>query len=169
MEIRFRKLAMEDLPLRMKWLNDPEVNKHLGHRVRNGMSEESHCQWFAKYFADDANELSIIEVDGKPVGQVGLNHIDHLDKHACLYLTIGEKDYWGKGVGSAAMAHILDYGFNTLGLHKIYLEVHARNKVAITLYEKFGFVKEGLFKENVLYDDGFDDEIRMAKIQKIEP
>lgn len=166
MEITFRKLAQKDLPLRMKWLNDPEVNKYLGHRTRSGTDEEFHRQWFERYFNDQTKEIFTIEVDGKPVGQVGLVDINLLDKNGDLYLVIGEKDFWNKGVGSAAMEYILDYGFNTLKLHKIWLEVHARNSVAIKLYEKYGFTREGLYKDNVLYDDCFDDEIRMAKFNE---
>ena len=163
MKAIFRKLTVKDLPYRVKWLNDPEVNKYLGHRTRSGTDEEFHRKWFENYSSDETKEIFIIEVDGKPVGQVGLVDIHLLDKNACLYIVIGEKNYWGKGIGSAAMEYILNYGFKDLNLRKICLEVHARNTAAIRLYKKYGFEQEGLFKDNVLYDDGFDDEIRMAK------
>ncbi|MFA7253490.1 MAG: GNAT family protein [Patescibacteria group bacterium] len=165
METNFRKLTIEDLPHRIKWLNDPEINKHLGTRVRTGTDEEFHKKWFECYFSDDFREIFTIEVDGKPVGQVGLLDINPLDKNGCLYIIIGEKNYWGKGIGSQAMEFILNYGFDTLGLHKIWLEVYASNSAAIKLYKKFGFNNEGIYKDQVLYPDGFVDEIRMAKFQ----
>lgn len=169
METNFRKLTIKDLPYRMKWLNDQEVNKYLGHRVREGTDEEFHRRWFESYFNDEFREIFTIEVDGKPVGQVGLLDINLLDKNSCLYIIIGEKDYWGKGVGSQAMEFILDYGFNKLKLHKIWLEVYARNSVAKKLYKKFGFHNEGIFKDQVLYPDGFSDEIRMARFHNSRP
>ncbi len=164
MKIIFRKITINDLPYRLKWLNDPEVNKYLGHRTRSSTDEEFHRQWFEDYQKNKSKEIFTIEIDGKPVGQVGLVDINLLDKNGDLYLVIGDKNYWGKGIGSSAMEYILDYGFNKLKLHKIWLEVLARNSIAIKLYEKYGFKREGLYKDNVLYDDGFGDEIRMAKI-----
>lgn len=167
-KISYKKLTREHLPYRMKWLNDPEVNRFLGHQVRNGTDEEFHRKWFSDYENDDSREIFMIESDGKIIGQVGLLDINLQDKNACLYILIGEKSCWNQGLGSDAIKFILDYGFNKLGLHKIWLEVHVRNTNAIKLYKKFGFQQEGLFKDNVSYEDGYDDEIRMAKFNPKE-
>jgi RimJ/RimL family protein N-acetyltransferase len=63
------------------------------------------------------------------------------------------------------MEFILDYGFSKLKLHKIWLDVHADNFSTIKLYQKFGFVEEGVFRHQVYCNDVFGDEIRMAKFQ----
>jgi|GEM_PF-318773 len=162
--LNYQKLTREHLPHRIKWLNDAEVNRYLGHQVRNGTDEEFHNKWFDEYDKDESREIFLILDDDKAIGQIGLLDINLYDKNACLYILIGEKDYWHKGIGSEAMDFILDHGFNKLHLRKIWLEVHAKNENAIKLYEKFGFVQEGYFKDNVLYNDGFGDEIRMAKL-----
>lgn len=164
MNITFRKLTIEDMSFRMKWLNDPEVNKYLGTRVRSGTDEEFHKKWFENYLNDETRRIFTIEVGGKPVGQVGLININILDKNASLYIMIGEKDFWSKGVGSKALEYILDHGFNQIKLHKIWLDVHENNTTAIKLYEKFGFVQEGVFKDQILCENSFEDEIRMAKL-----
>jgi len=165
MNITFRKLTIKDLSHRMKWLNDPEVNKYLSTRVRSGTDEEFHKKWFKNYSSDETREIFTIEVDNEPVGQVGLININTLDKNASLYIMIGEKAYWNKSIGSKSIEFILEHGFSQLKLHKIWLDVHAENKTAIKLYEKFGFTQEGLFKDQIQYGDHFSDEIRMAKFQ----
>ncbi len=162
-KITYHKLTRTHLPHRMKWLNDPEVNRYLGLQVRQGTDEKFHQTWFDKYENDETRDIFCIEANNEIIGQIGLLDINLNDKNACLYVLIGEKSYWNRGFGSEAMEFILDYGFKKLGLHKIWLEVHTRNINAIKLYKKFGFEQEGLFKDNVLYKDGFDDEIRMAK------
>lgn len=167
-KVGYVELIRDHLSYREKWLNDQEVNRYLGHQVREGTDKLFHQKWFDKYEVDESRKIFLIELNGKPVGQVGLLDINPLDKNAGLYILIGEKKYWGKGIGSKAMEFILDYGFNKLNMHKIWLEVHARNKNAIKLYEKFGFVIEGVLKDNVLYEDGYDDEIRMAKLNPEE-
>jgi len=164
-ELKYTKLDRGHLPHRMKWLNDADVNRYLGHQVRNGTDKDFHTKWFDGYENDDSREIFLILDGSKPVGQIGLLDINLYDKNASLYVLIGEKDCWHKGIGSEAMKFVLDYGFKELGLHKIWLEVHAKNENAIKLYEKFGFVQEGYYKDNVLYNGSFGDEIRMAKIK----
>lgn len=53
-------------------------------------------------------------------------------------------------------------------LHKIYLTVDARNEIAIKLYEKSGFKREGYFVDDLFCDreSGFIDRERYAVIQK---
>jgi LEA14-like dessication related protein len=87
MQNLFKKLTIKDLPYRMKWLNDPEINKHLGARVRTGTDEEFHKKWFENYIEDESREIFTIEVDCKPVGQVGLIDINLLDKNAADHHT----------------------------------------------------------------------------------
>ena len=45
------------------------------------------------------------------------------------------------------MGLLLEYGFATLGLHRIGLFVHANNPRAIRCYEKCGFRREGVRRE----------------------
>ncbi len=54
-------------------------------------------------------------------------------------LTIGNKSYWGKGIGYEATKLIVEYAFNQLGLQVIYLTTSKYNQRAIKLYKKIGF------------------------------
>jgi RimJ/RimL family protein N-acetyltransferase len=47
----------------------------------------------------------------------------------------------------------LDYAFSELNLHRVQLTVFAYNARAIALYEKLGFVREGVYRE-FLHRDG---------------
>lgn len=49
-----------------------------------------------------------------------------------------------------------------LGLHRIELDVYADNLPARALYEKVGFVQEGVARDGVRIDDRFIDVIQMA-------
>ena len=54
-------------------------------------------------------------------------------------IIIGDKKYWGKGIGFEATKLILDYCFNKLKLNKVTLTTSEFNKRAIKLYKKLGF------------------------------
>jgi len=148
----------------MAWLNDPETNHFLGTRVRAGTDRAFHDRWFAAYKKDDARQIFTVTDGSKPIGQVGLLSINNDDHNAELYIVIGDPLYRGQGLGKELMRFIMDYGFLTLKLHRIYLTVHAANLPAIRLYEKCGFELEGRLRDSVLRDGKYEDEIVMGLI-----
>ena len=50
------------------------------------------------------------------------------------------------------------------GITRFELDVSVKNKIAINLYKKMGFVIEGERKNSYLIDGEFDDDYIMAKI-----
>ncbi len=72
----------------------------------------------------------------------------------CGWIAIGfgNREHWGKGYGGEALRLLLDYAFGELNLHRVQLTVFAYNERAIALYEKLGFVREGVYREFLLRD-----------------
>ena len=60
-------------------------------------------------------------------------------------------------VGSVLMKHLINYGFNVLGLEKLILYVYENNQKAINLYKKFNFKiadkKDNLLKLELLNEN----------------
>src|SRR5659263_647275 len=71
------------------------------------------------------------------------------------------KEYWGKGVGTAIMGELIRYARERGTIRNISLGVKASNSNAISLYEKYGFVKTGVHKDYFNVDGNYDDEILM--------
>lgn len=71
--------------------------------------------------------------------------------------------YRDKGLGTRLISATLDAA-RELGLHRIELDVHADNLRAIALYEKVGFVHEGIARDAVKIDGRFIDAIQMAVV-----
>ncbi|MFW5804159.1 MAG: GNAT family N-acetyltransferase, partial [bacterium] len=90
----------------------------------------------------DRNDYEIwgIEADGKPVGACGLKNITEKDCEYWGY--IGEKSYWGHGIGSIVLSMLIEKA-RKKGLQSIWLKVLKTNSRAIKLYEKYGFSKVG--------------------------
>lgn len=164
-QLQYRPLDESDLVLREQWLNDPETNRYLGTRVRQGTDRAFHERWFAAYTKDDSRQIFTVLCGGIPIGQVGLLSINFDDQNAELYVLIGDPAYRGKGLGSKMVRHIIDYGFIQLQLHRIYLTVHAANTAAIHVYEVCGFQKEGVLRDHVLRDGTFEDEVVMGLVR----
>lgn len=84
------------------------------------------------------------EATGLPVGLTELDHIAWRSGDAELRIIIAEQAYRGLGYGKEAVRLLLTYGFDALGLTRIYLRVHDDNVPAIRVYHKNGFKKEGV-------------------------
>ncbi len=78
-----------------------------------------------------------------------------------------DKDCWGEGYATEAAKALLDYGFSSHGLHKVFAKHLARNPASGKVLEKLGMKKEGLFKEHVLKSNKYED-IVMCGILKAE-
>lgn len=67
-----------------------------------------------------------------------------------------------RGLGTEALRLIVGHGFEQLGLHRISLKVFAFNPRARRVYEKAGFVVEGVLRDALRYDRAWVDEIVMS-------
>lgn len=92
-----------------------------------------------------------IDVDNV-VGLVGITEVSWRNRSGFLEIAVGPK-HWRQGYGSEALRLILGYGFGELNLHRVQLTVFEYNEVALRLYEKAGFQREGVFRE-AIYRDG---------------
>ena len=143
--VRLRPVEREDLPNYIQWVNDPDVLAYFGTYLPYNMDRE--IAWFEGMNQDASVINFAIEYEGRHVGGCGLLNINHRNQSAEAGLFIGDKDMWDKGLGRDALRILLDYGFDQLNFHRIYLRVFAENGRAMHVYEKVGFVHEGRFRE----------------------
>ena len=148
MEVALRKFERTDIPRKVEWINNPENNQYLHYDIP--ISIEGTEKWFDSHAADTTRYDAVIEVDSIPVGTIGLLSIDRKNRKAEYYIAMGEPAYKGKGVAKEATRLILAYGFETLGLNRIYLFTESENIAAQRLFEKAGFVKEGIIRQDIV-------------------
>lgn len=107
-----------------------------------------------------------IEFNSELVGCIGLElQSDIHKKSAELGYWIGEP-YWGKGIASQAVPKLVEFGFETFGLNRIYACVYDYNKASCRVLEKSGFQLEGILRKAVYKNESFCDEYRYAIIRE---
>jgi RimJ/RimL family protein N-acetyltransferase len=162
---KLRAIERQDLPIFVRWFNDPEVRQYLAMYMPMSMAEEE--KWFERQLEDQDGRVFAIETeDGAHIGNIGLHSIDWKNRRAYLGIVIGEKEYWGKGYGSDAIRTLLGFAFGEMNLHRVYLTVYAYNERAIRCYEKCGFQHEGRLREARFGDGRYHDELMMAILRK---
>ena len=162
---KLRAIEREDLPIFVRWFNDPEVRQYLAMYMPMSMAEEE--KWFERQLEDQDSRIFAIETeDGVHIGNCGLHNFDWKNRRAVLGISIGEKEYWGKGYGSDAVRTLLGFAFGEMNLHRVQLEVHDFNPRAIRCYEKCGFRHEGRLREARFSDGRYHDELMMGILRE---
>jgi RimJ/RimL family protein N-acetyltransferase len=139
-----RRLDEKDLQLRVKWMNDPIVYCSMHYDIPITMDKT--VQWFHNNLGNNRRvDLTVVE-DDITVAFGGLTNIDRDVNKAELYIFVNPK-VQKCGFGSRATLLLCKYGFEELGLNKIYLETNEDNVVARHVYEKCGFRLEGTLRE----------------------
>ena len=159
-----RSITAEDTPRIVAWRNDPEVL--LNFIYRGPFTEAIHQNWLAtKVASGQVVQFIILErASGRPVGSVYFRDVNPDYRSAEYGIFIGEADARGRGYGSETARLFTDFGFQTLGLHRISLRLLSDNVRAQRSYEKAGFQIEGVLRDMVRLDGRFRDVTFMAKL-----
>jgi RimJ/RimL family protein N-acetyltransferase len=154
-----------DVPTMQRWISDQAVLHYLG--ASGGVSLAQEQSWLDNIRKSPTECVLGIRLrrDNRLIGSIGLHGINARSQHAELGISIGERDCWGKGFGTAAARLILDHGFNQLNLHRIFLRVFSHNARGIASYRKLGFVEEGRLRQHEWSTDGWVDVVFMGQLR----
>lgn len=162
-KIRIRAIEKTDIDEIMKWINDPEVMKNL--LMRYPVSRFQEEKWIENALSSDnpRNKVFALEThDGIYLGGIGLHAIDWENRNAEAGIVIGKKEYWNKGYGTDAMITLLEFAFNQMNMHRVYLRVFGYNLRGVKSYEKCGFKKEGVLRKDRYQNGEYHDTIIMG-------
>ncbi|OAB41104.1 GNAT family N-acetyltransferase [Paenibacillus antarcticus] len=163
--INLRLARESDFQSYYAFLLDPESNRLTG--TQRDFTQDEITDWIKKIsnIHEDRVDFMIISKDTDEfIGEVVLSEIDSINRNAHIRIAIGTQ-HSGKGYGTEAMNLLLGYGFETLNLHRIALEVYAFNPRAIHVYEKIGFQHEGIQRDSLYSEGEFHDLIMMSILE----
>jgi RimJ/RimL family protein N-acetyltransferase len=164
--VYLRPLEREDALLVQPWLNDPEVTATLRtHGPLNLRAEESFIDKVTHSEHDLVGVIVRRDVD-TAIGVAGLHQIDFKSRHAVFGITIGAKDAWDQGFGSEATFLLVRHAFATLNLNRVMLQVYEHNARGRHVYEKLGFQKEGVLRQESYRQGRYWDTIVMAMLRQ---
>jgi len=147
-KVYLRAVERSDAPTLASFFARPEVRRGTRqYRPRSLHAQEEFIQRMTTSETDIMFMVALREED-RAVGVCGLHHIDLRNHHAEMGIAIGDPADWGRGLGADACRVLTTYGFDTVNLHRIWLEVYEDNPAARRIYERLGFSLEGTLRHH---------------------
>ena len=163
-QVYYRPLAVDDAAVFYRWSCDREVVRYSLSSFVHPKSPAEWQQWLASV-NQGAKSFSLgvccKETDAL-IGYAGIAGISSLNRSGEYFVLIGDKNYWGRGIGTEVTRTVTDYGFDALGLHRIELTAFATNPGAVKAYERAGYRHEGILRQAGFRDGRFHDKVMMA-------
>lgn len=150
----FRKLTLDDLPF-LNLVRNMYAKDFL-HDSRTFTLGET-ITWFVQNKPD----FYLILLENKPIGYFRLSNYSVENRNIYIGADL-HPTYTGQGFGYKAYREFLPFLFKEYDLHKVSLEVLHTNHVAIGLYDKLGFIQEGIKRQEVYKDGVWVDSIIMS-------
>jgi len=154
--------------LNCKWKNAPNVRRYS--RNMWPLTLEEVKKWFDPPPDRHTRDFVVFTIyhkgDKRPIGSVGFGRINWVNRNANIFGTIGEPEYWSRGIIVEACKLLIKYGFTELNFHKIYAGVFSPNARSLRAAEKLGFKKEAIIKETMYVDGQYQDEHKFALFKR---
>jgi len=160
-----RSPERSDIPLLVRWINDPNVWRFLGSAFPiNEIAEE---KWLTQGAEDKSKINFVIQMlSGEAIGAMGFHDIDLINRTAFTGAFIGETAFRNRGFGTDAKLTLLEYAFNTLNLHKVKSRALATNKASIAYSLHCGYKKEGILRKEIFREGQYVDMVELAIFRK---
>ena len=170
--VGLRAIEPDDLELLRKWRNRPGLRRYFReHRELAKVEQEA---WYRRTVLDDSRTImfALVELNDASlplIGAAGLCYIDWVCRSAEVSLYIGAKDlYIDDRLAPDALRLLLHYGFDEVGLHRLWTEVYDYDDRKARLCEAVGFSLEGRHRDKHFADGGWHDSLVFSVLENEE-
>lgn len=162
MEFILRPWKASDINSLIKYANNWNIAKNLTNQFPHPYTIQDGKAFIEYATKDDPIHIFAIEVNQEAVGGIGIHpQSDIFIKNAELGYWLGEP-FWGYGIVSKAIKQIIQFGFSTFDIERIFARPYGTNVASQKILEKNNFLLEGRYN-NILYKNGeYLDELIYA-------
>lgn len=144
--ITLRAIEKKDSKILLNMINDPEIEASVV-GWSYPVSEEQQLEWINN-IQTDKNIRFAVDAGKGIVGTAIISSVDHKNRTANLNIKLSKSER-GKGYASHAIRLMIDYCFKELNLNCITANVIEDNTSSRTLFQKNGFIEDGILRERV--------------------
>jgi hypothetical protein len=159
--VGLRAVEKSDLQLMRDWRNNPDFRRNF--REVRELNMDNQMGWFQRVVLESKNDFMFIierSSDKKPIGVCGLVYINWTIRSADFSFYIGDEAKYidDEGYAEEAARLLLEYGFKTINLHKVWTELYDFDAKKIGfLTKKLNFSRDGLLRDNCFEGGEYHD------------
>ena len=170
--IILRAIEKEDLPFLQAWRNDENLRKYF--REWRDFSLAQKEKWYDQMIFDDRFQMFVIESRDKMfsrksrmLGVAGITYVDWVNRHGDVHFYIGKNGQWiDNTVAPIAFEVILDYGFNTMNINKLWAEVYQIDEKKLDFFTRRGFSIDASLREHYYYQGQYYTSHILSMLKK---
>jgi RimJ/RimL family protein N-acetyltransferase len=154
-----RPWRIEDLDSLVRNADDREVWVTLRDRFPHPYTIEAGRAWLAAASVEDPPTALAVAVDGEAVGGIGVVPGADVNRHTAEIGYWLGREWWGRGVATAAVTHFVPWVAQTFGFSRLFAEVFETNPASMRVLEKCGFRREGILRGHAFKDGRYLDQV----------
>ncbi len=167
-----RPMRPDEAPTVYAWTADPDVHPFWGGSDHYKDLDDFLRHWEPHYLDGSQPERGrcfTIEAAPRgaasrqepagPIGMINYNRVDTSSRSTEIDIVIGAPGFRDRGYGTDALRAFLAFLFDNVGLHRVWLATYDYNARARRVYQKIGFVREGVMRQSELIDGRWVDSV----------
>ncbi|OFY85105.1 MAG: GNAT family N-acetyltransferase [Bacteroidetes bacterium RIFCSPLOWO2_12_FULL_35_15] len=160
--IKLRPWTSNDIETLAKFANNINIAKNLTNKFPSPYTIEDARIFIESFNTEFPVKVMAIEVNNEAVGSIGIFPQEDI---ACKNAELGyllSEEYWGKGIMPEAIIQMVEYGFKTFDITRIFARPFGPNIASQRVLEKAGFTLEARFEKTFFKNGEYLDELIYA-------
>ena len=166
--VGIRAIEVEDLQVIQTWRNDEKLRRYF--REYRDFSMDQKKDWYNKMIHSKNFEMFVVvdlNNDNEPIGVAGITYIDWQNRHADVHFYIGKNGEWiDDKYSPTAIKLILNYGFKTLNLNKLWAEIYEIDYKKLSFFKSLGFEVDATLREHYYYEGKYYNSHILSLLKK---
>ena len=162
--IMLREFEQNDLGEMRKWITDPDSTRYLSDTFVVPQTWEQTAGFLDALLSGSKPGVHLVIADimtGDYLGQCDLMNVTDYSRKAELAIVLGP-EHQGNGYGGEAIELLLELAFCHLNLNRVHLRVSSQNARALACYERAGFAREGVLRQDSFSGGEYRDTVIMG-------
>jgi RimJ/RimL family protein N-acetyltransferase len=158
--VGLRAIERSDLEPLRQWRNQPDFRRYF--REYREISADMQLRWYETVvLGDSVRMFSIVErATGRLLGACGLCYLDLVNRSADFSIYLGADELYIDDVFAPdAAGPLLAYGFDELGLHRIWAEIYDFDHKKAEFFDRLGFRLDGRHRQAHWADGHWHDSL----------
>ena len=163
--IYLRVIEESDVANIQCWHNDYDTTKYTTLTSFTPRNFDEEQDWYRRKLTDGTSRIFMIDEKetAETVGFVSYSNLDYRNQKALLSIVIGNTDFRGKGIATQAIQLLEDLLKNEFNVRKVTVQVLSNNDSSLSLFERSGYMEEGILKKEIYRNGKFHDLHLLSK------